>query len=45
MYQLVAGPGFAPGSQGYGPRMVLLHYPAMKQKIATTNFNQILTLR
>lgn len=25
---LVAGAGIAPASQGYGPRMVLLHYPA-----------------
>ena len=24
----VAGAGIAPASQGYGPRMVLLHYPA-----------------
>ena len=26
---LVAGAGIAPASQGYGPRMVLLHYPAV----------------
>ena len=27
-FLLVAGAGIAPASQGYGPRMVLLHYPA-----------------
>ena len=31
LQSLVAGPGFEPGTQGYEPRMMPFHYPAITQ--------------